>query len=201
MRVGCSLWNVAGEYALDHAKRLTAAGVNLFHWDRTDGVFAAAGGFTAAEASSISSQTGTRSEAHLMLTDPLAEVDQWCEFCELVAVPVEVDTCRAAIRRIEKRGCQAAVAISPRTSLAALADYVSLAVLLMAITPGLAGSPPDPNVFARAAALRDHPLRGIDGSMTTELFPAAIQAGVGWISVGTALVSAPDPAEWLHRAD
>ena len=201
MRVGCSLWNVAGSSAGEHARRLVDAGVDLFHWDRADGIFAPAGGFTAEEAAQISLETGTRAEAHLMLADPLSEVDQWCEFCDLIAVPVEVSTHVDAIRRIEKLGRQAAVVISPSTALANLSHVSGLATLVMSITPGMAGSSCHPDTFPRLTALSDRPLLGVDGGITADLLPKLKRAGAGWIAVGTALVNSGDPGAWLRIAE
>ncbi|MCL2785094.1 MAG: hypothetical protein FWD55_06610 [Propionibacteriaceae bacterium] len=200
MRIGCSLWNVSQDSPLDHARRLVDAGVDLFHWDRADGIFAKAGGYTADTAAEICSQTGTRAEAHLMVADPLREIDAWCEFCELVVVPVESEDHLAAIRRIENRGRQAAIVISPDTDLSALDHLCHIPTLVMSITPGYAGSQPRPETLTRLAALRDRPLLGIDGGMTADLLPSAAQAGANWVAVGTALVHAEDPAAWLRLA-
>ncbi|MDR0783348.1 MAG: hypothetical protein LBE83_06275 [Propionibacteriaceae bacterium] len=197
MRVGCSLWNVAGPTALEQARRLVTGGVELFHWDRADGIFAPAGGFQPAVASAITADTQTRAEAHLMVADPLAEVDQWCEFCELVVIPVEVDAHRAAIRRIEQRGRIPGVAISPTTPLTALAGLAGLATLVMSVHPGQAGAKPDPLIADRLASLERSALLGVDGGLTLDLAQDLRRAGATWVAVGTALVQAEDPATWL----
>jgi len=200
VRLGCSLWNVARADPGQEARRLSYAGVRLFHWDRTDGSFAPSGGYTAENASFITTNLALRAEAHLMMTDPRPEIDQWCEFCELVIVPIEIDVCHDAIRRIEKRGVQAGVAISPMTPLPSLTEIHGLPVLCMSVPPGRAGSSFLPTTYARVRALRHLFYCGVDGGITADCIAPLREAGASWIVVGTDLLNAPDPRAWLESA-
>ncbi|MDR0488507.1 MAG: hypothetical protein LBG99_03765 [Propionibacteriaceae bacterium] len=200
MRVGSSLWNVAGSHAREHARRLVDAGVTVFHWDRSDGIFAHGGGFTSYEAGSIAEEVGVSSEAHLMMSDPYPEIDQWCEFCEMIVVHVEVESHMEAIRRIEQRGRQPAIAICPSTPLDALDHLPNLPILVMAITPGHAGGSWHTKTIDRLSMLSTRGLIGVDGGITLEHIPRIREAGSHWIAVGTALVNHPDPQSWLRLA-
>ncbi|QNN48945.1 hypothetical protein H9L10_11805 [Phycicoccus endophyticus] len=113
--VAGSLWSVPAADRPPALERLGAAGLRRLHWDRSDGRFAAAGGFTAAEALTLTEATGMAAEAHLMVTDPVAEVDPWTEFCDLVVVHAEAPGWQQALERVLGRGCRPGLAISPLT--------------------------------------------------------------------------------------
>src|SRR5690606_34704414 len=66
-RVAASFWSTPRDRVAAEADRLARAGLRTVHWDRTDGRFAAAGGFTASEAAAVTSGSGLAAEAHLMV--------------------------------------------------------------------------------------------------------------------------------------
>ncbi|MDR3069790.1 MAG: hypothetical protein LBU38_02105 [Propionibacteriaceae bacterium] len=202
MRIAVSLWNQAGKDAPTAATRLHQAGAGIFHWDRSDGGFCTPGGFTWQEASTIAQQLGSRSEAHLMLSDPLKEVDPWCDFCELVAVHLESNDALGAIRRIARRGVRPAIAISPQTPISLLPNTFSaeIAILVMSVVPGLAGSSFLPDSYQRIRDLSPRAMIGVDGSVTLARLLLLEEAGASWVAVGTDLVNAADPALWLKQA-
>ena len=201
-RVAVSLWSVPEPDQRDTLDTLCTAGLRHVHWDLTDGVFAAAGGFPAERARAITAERALRAEAHLMVTDPLAHVDAWTDFCELVVVHAEAPGHRAALRRIEKRGAKPALALSPGTP-TTVVPSVELAVLVMSIVPGQAGSTFMPSALDTVATLRRgaaERLIGLDGGVKQEHIEPARDAGASWLISGTDLTGAPDPAAWLAHA-
>ena len=196
IRIAGSLWSVPPERVLGEADRLVNAGLDIWHWDRSDGTVGPAGGFTAVAAREIAEATGIRSEAHLMLTDPRPEIEAWAAFSELIIVHIESPVWRDSISQIVAHGLRAGVAISPDSAVpTALPD--DLAVLVMTVTPGNAGA----NFLDDRLLLLDdlvkHPLRGIDGSVNHERAQAAQSHNANWIISGTALTSAKNPGAWL----
>ncbi|MCR2811134.1 MULTISPECIES: hypothetical protein [unclassified Microbacterium] len=196
LRIGGSLWSVPHERVRSEADRLVAAGLDVWHWDRSDGTIGPAGGFAAELAREIGEATGIRSEAHLMLADPRPELYAWTAFAELVVVHVESPHWRESVDRITASGVRAGVAVSPGSALPA--DLASdLAVLVMTVEPGNAGTGFLEERLRLLDELVDYPLRGIDGSVDHERGRAARAHGANWIVSGTALTSAHDARAWL----
>jgi ribulose-phosphate 3-epimerase len=113
LRVAGSLWSAPPQQVVDEAVRLAEAGLTCLHWDLTDGEFAVPGGFAADRAARVTAVAGVGAEAHLMVREPLAHIDAWTGFCELVTVHVESQRWCAAVDRIACRGAVPAVAVSP----------------------------------------------------------------------------------------
>lgn len=203
LRVAASLWSVSPERRPAEARRLAEAGVRLWHWDRSDGSTAPAGGFEAAEAANLAALVGGRSEAHLMLGEPGAELDSWLAFCERIVVHVEVDGWREACDRVRAAGRQVAVAVAPGTDPAAVSAPAGAAVLVMSVVPGHAGTPFDPGAIERVEHWAVSREVGVDGGLDLERAGECRRAGARWLVSGTGLTGAEDPRAWLEsvRAD
>lgn len=202
--VAASLWSTPPDRLADEAVRLAAAGLTRWHWDVSDGVFAAPGGFDPDTVSRLSHLTGLPGEAHLMVCDPLAEIDAWTAVCDTVIVHVEAAGWATAVSRIRAAGRRAGVAISPSTPLSTLDDLPpDVAVLVMSITPGQAGSTFLPSTLSRLDALGSRAGAGglgVDGGMTLDHAHDCAAHRATWVVSGSALCGAPDPAAWLERA-
>lgn len=199
MRIAGSLWSVPPEEQPARLGAAVTAGLPAVHWDATDGVFAAPGGFTPFTAAELlQGCPSIDSEAHLMMQDPRGAIHAWAVFCSLVAVPMETEHASGATALAEKLGVQPALALSLQTPVQSVpADYP---ILLMAITPGRAGSPFDPGVLNRVSELRArarNPLIGVDGGVGSQQFAALSRAGANWIVSGNSLFTAPDPGHWI----
>ena len=200
MRISGSLWSVPVQGQAGALVNAVEAGLATVHWDCTDGRFAGPGGFSSDRALSLLAHApGVESEAHLMLDEPLSQVDQWADLSSTIVVPVEIDNPWAALRRAEARGAQPALAVSLETPLE-LVPHGAFAVLLMAIPPGRAGSQFAFNAVNRVAELSSrgcHALVGVDGGVGPAEFESLSEAGADWIVSGTSLFSAPDIGAWL----
>jgi ribulose-phosphate 3-epimerase len=167
------------------------------HWDTTDGVFAATGGFDAERARALTHATGLVAEAHLMVRHPAKEVDKWTDFCDLVVVHVESKDWQRAVDRISARDCLPGIAISPETPIHALPD--GLPVLCMTIKPGTAGSPFDETGLARLTHLRktcSERRIGLDGGVQRRHLELAEHDGADWLVVGTDLFFRNGERRW-----
>lgn len=197
MRVSASLWSAPAASIEQEAMRLAAAGLRSWHWDRSDGSMAAAGGFVPDQARRITRMTGLAAEAHLMMEQPLPELDQWIEFCDLIAVHAESPEWRAAVARIQEHGLVAAVAISPGSNLTALDIPVGAFVLVMSITPGNAGEQFRSGTAEKVGRFASRTAVGVDGGLTMRRALECREAGATWLVSGTSLLGAADPEAWL----
>lgn len=199
IRVAGSLWSVPYEQLRETAERLVTAGLQVWHWDRADGTVGPPGGFSARTARELTASTRIRAEAHLMLIDPLREIDAWAAFCELIVVHSRSPRWQEAHARIRANGVQPGLAISPDEPIPQdLAPDV--AVLIMTVSPGHAGACFLAHRLALLGDIPRHPLRGVDGSVDLERGLRARSHGANWLISGTALTSTADPAQWLSRA-
>ncbi|MFD1714877.1 hypothetical protein ACFSBZ_10390 [Amnibacterium flavum] len=194
-----SLWSVEESERAEMASELARAGLRRLHWDMSDGVFAAPGGFDAKTAERLAMAAGLRNEAHLMAVDPRREVDAWTDFCDRVFVHVEAEGWEAAVDRVVARGSEPGLAVSPGTAVDGLPDGVS--ILCMTIVPGQAGSAFSDPLLAKAVRLAADGTRsvGIDGGVQTAHAARAEEAGIGWVVVGTDLIAPGGLARWAPR--
>ncbi|HEY0214836.1 MAG TPA: hypothetical protein VGC57_00410 [Cellulomonas sp.] len=203
VQVAASLWSVPATDRPATADRLAAAGLRRWHWDVSDGVLAAPGGFGPAEAAALMRRTDLPGEAHLMVTEPLTVLHAWAAVCDRVIVHAEAAEWPEAVRQIAAAGSRPGVALSPGTStavLAALPDDV--AVLVMSIVPGQAGTPFSPATPGRLDALR-RPGRdlGVDGGVDRARARECGRHGATWVVSGSALCGDPDAAGWLAEVE
>ncbi len=198
IRLAGSLWSVAPDDLEREASRLAHAGLRVWHWDRADGTLGVAGGFMASEAHRLAEATGLASEAHLMLADPLDELDDWLAFCERVVVHVEARGWREALDRIVASGREGAVAISPGTALAGVDVPPSVSVLVMSVHPGQGGGAFLDDTTQRISTLAPSNSVGVDGGVTIDRARESWAAGARWIVSGTALISAVPPQSWVQ---
>lgn len=200
MRISGSLWSVPTDEQCSRLRQVIDNGLTYVHWDTTDGTYAAPGGFSPTSAKQLLGNCPpVQSEAHLMMHDPLAAVDEWAGICALIAVPAEIEHLSRVVDRIHSHGIQAALAVSLRTRLPEVPS--DLPLLVMGITPGQSGhARHDPRASRRVAWLRDrgrNPLIGVDGDVRPESFSALAAAGANWIVSGSSLFSHPVPKDWL----
>jgi ribulose-phosphate 3-epimerase len=218
VRVAASLWSVRQGQRQETLGELVKSGLTTVHWDTTDGVFATAGGLDADSARDMTATAGLSAEAHLMVADPLNQVDAWTDFCDIVVVHAESRNWREALNRIALRGSQPALALSPGTPASVVAS-VELAVLSMSIVPGTAGAAFNPAALDSVRTLREkHALRetpafetrvlhgaadtserllGLDGGVTLPIARNAVSVGANWLVSGTDLCQSTDPRAWL----
>lgn len=194
--VAASLWSVPEPDRPATADRLAAAGLRRWHWDVSDGDFAAPGGFTPQQAADLMDRTGVPGEAHLMVTDPLPVIADWAAICTRVFVHVEAAHWAEALDRIRADGrALGGLAISPDTPLDRLPPEVP--VLVMSIQPGQAGATFRPGTLARLQALADRDDLGVDGGVDLPRARDCATHGATWLVSGTALCAAHDLTPWL----
>jgi len=199
-RIAGSLWSIPRSEQRHKAVSAARAGVHILHWDVADGTLGPVGGFGPSEAKDIARMAGVRSEAHLMVSNPLAHVDAWATWCELVVVHIESRDWKAALKRIAAHGVLPGIAVSPGTELSIIPDDAQ-AVLIMSVEPGHAGAPFTAAAFQRTAALRTTltlpRMVGLDGGVKRSHAALAAQAGANWLVSGTDLFRAENMSDWV----
>ena len=113
----------------------------------------------------------------------------------------------ALLRQIRGLRRQAALTIKPATPAEAVFPYLSLVdmVLVMSVEPGFGGQSFMPESLPKLRALRAEIDRQglacrleIDGGITLETAPLAIEAGADILVAGSAVYGAPDLAERIR---
>lgn len=197
MKVAGSLWSVSPAAQVSEAIRLESTGLSRLHWDYSDGIFAAPGGFSPEQVIELAAATSMSSEVHLMACQTLQLVDAWTDLCDRVAIHIESEDWKESMSRIEQRGSRPCLAVSPQTPRNEVPRECD--VLVMSIIPGTAGSAFDRSSLVKVAELlAANPSReiGLDGGVTRDVADAAIGAGVSWLVVGTDLFRPGGSQSW-----
>lgn len=202
LRIAASLWSVPRHEQPELIARAIDGGIDALQWDVSDGTLGIAGGFTPSDRARLMGGASVKEEAHLMVRHPLDHVDQWTESCELIVIHVESQNWRAAADRVQSRGSEAALAVSPQTRLHAIPRDAA-SVLVMSVEPGSAGSGFDRGALARAAEISRTGVRlriGLDGSIDLDQIELARDHDVNWLISGGGIFRDGEPGPWVLKA-
>jgi ribulose-phosphate 3-epimerase len=201
VRVAPSMMCADPLHFLDHARKLEAAGVHLWHMDVMDGHFAPniSMGLPLLEQFRGRTPTKVPYDVHLMVTDNDLFVDLVAPMCtDRGRIAVHVESCTHLDRTlslIRDRGVRAGAAINPATPPDALRyvldrlDYV----LIMTVNPGYAGQKLVPSAIQKIAdtrAMLDRLGRPdlaieVDGNVSFQHVPDMVAAGADVLVAGT----------------
>jgi ribulose-phosphate 3-epimerase len=138
-------------------------------------------------------------ELHLMVKNPLAELEKWARINNVFRVifHAESDGAAAVIAWARERNLEVGVALNPETPLEKISGYMEQlnVVQFMTVHPGRQGNPFLPEVGERIkvfTTIAEHPLCAVDGGVNTTTIPMLKNWGVDIANVGSALMKAPD---------
>ena len=130
-------------------------------------------------------------ELHLMVNDPIAEMEKWKDVKNIFRVIFHIETPQdpqTVINYIRGKCWQVGIALNPDTSLSAVEPFLSLAdlILFMTVYPGRQGAPFVPQVLEKIKdfvnqhtnQLTQQLLIAVDGGVNKENIAALKNAGV-----------------------
>jgi ribulose-phosphate 3-epimerase len=173
----------------DQIGQVEAAGGDWIHVDVMDGHFVpnlTMGPFIVDHCKRI---TKLPIDVHLMVERPDALLEDFAASgASLISVHVEAcPNLHRTLQKIRQLGCKAGVVINPGTPASAIDAVLTMVdlVLVMSVNPGYSGQTFIPEVLPKVTAIRKRldevnpwALIEMDGGLTAETLPGAIQAGV-----------------------
>lgn len=140
-------------------------------------------------------------ELHLMVQNPIAEIEKWKEVKNIFRVVFHIESkidhqrCLYAIR---SQCWQAGIALNPKTPISSVKKYLPFVNLIqfMTVTPGRQGSDFIPEIKRKIKEfnkLKDKPLVSVDGGINKNNIAEVRSWGVDIFNVGSALTLVKNP--------
>jgi ribulose-phosphate 3-epimerase len=186
------------------------AGASLIHIDVMDGRFVPNITVGPLVVKSLRRVTRLPLDVHLMIVEPEKYVADFAKAgASYISVHVEVSPhLHRTLSYIRESGCEAGIALNPATPLSALEEGLEYAdfILVMSVNPGFGGQHFIPSSLGKLRRL-DRTLRErglatrieVDGGIGLENLTEVIATGAQMIVAGSAVFSAPDPAEVVRK--
>jgi ribulose-phosphate 3-epimerase len=191
---------------LDQEIARIAAVSDLLHLDVMDNVFVPNFTFDFEQAASIIASSPIPVDSHLMIAD----VDQLAPAyahagSASVTIHAEASSSIAStLRAIRAEGARAGLALKPGSSIDDYADFIDDVdmFLIMTVEPGFGGqkfmAAMMDKVRRTRAIIGDRPIwLQVDGGISLDTIEIAREAGADTFVAGSAVFSAPDPAEMI----
>ena len=181
------------------------SGADMIHLDVMDGVFVPNLSFGLPVIESIRRVSDLVFDAHLMIEDPYAYIDPFCDAgCDFITFHLESKSdVQKTIDKIHARGKKCGLSIKPATPADALIPYLSSIdmVLVMSVEPGFGGQRFMADQLPKIAALHERIMQvnpgcelEVDGGIDPETAPLVKQAGANVLVAGSAVFRRCDRA-------
>ena len=179
---------------------------DLLHLDVMDDVFVPNFTFDFEAASKIITESSLAVDAHLMVADVDVIAVQYAELgCASVTIHAEATkNIPQTLKNIRQAGSRSSLGIKPNTQIEQYADVIDLVdmFLIMTVEPGFGGQKFMENMMDKVRTTRkmigDRPIwLQVDGGISMHTIEVALEAGADTFVVGSAVFSAPDPAQMV----
>ena len=182
----------------------------MLHFDVMDGDFVPTFGISPPFIAAVRDRAEVPFDVHIMVRHPLRYIAPLRDAgADLITFHIEsADPPDAVISAIKQQGIRCGVAFSPKTPVAAVEPYLPALdlVLPMSVEPGLGGQRFQETTLAKIGALHRSgqklstpPAISVDGGVTPEIAPAAIESGATVLVAGTAIFGSPHPETVIQR--
>lgn len=175
------------------------SGADMIHLDVMDGVFVPNLSFGLPVIESIRRVSDLVFDAHLMIEDPYAYIDPFCDAgCDFITFHLESKSdVQKTIDKIHARGKKCGLSIKPATPADALIPYLSSIdmVLVMSVEPGFGGQrfmPESLEKIRRIRELAPRMLVSVDGGINAETAQLVKRAGANCLVAGSFFFKAAD---------
>ena len=175
------------------------SGADMIHLDVMDGVFVPNLSFGLPVIESIRRVSDLVFDAHLMIEDPYAYIDPFCDAgCDFITFHLESKRdVQKTIDKIHARGKKCGLSIKPATPADALIPYLSSLdmVLIMSVEPGFGGQrfmPESLETIRRIRELAPRMLVSVDGGINAETAQLVKHAGANCLVAGSFFCQAAD---------
>ncbi len=179
--------------------------VEMIQLDIADGKFVP--NTTWADPDVVEEYTNIDVELHLMVGDPLKEVERWTatEVVKRILFHYEaVDDFAGTLEQLKKYNWEIGVVLNPGTDFKLIEPYLSDldSVMFMGVVPGFQGQGLIPEVLEsiiRFNSKYSHIFTEIDGAVNLETLPDIIQTEVKAICPGSAVFGGDNPAKSVAK--
>ncbi len=187
----------------DAAAGVAADGADWLHLDIMDGHFVPNLSFGPQVLKALRGGSALPFDVHLMISPADPYIAAFAEAgADHIIVHAEAGPhLHRSLQLVRSLGKRAGVALNPGTPADAIAAVLDMAdlVLVMTVNPGFGGQAFLHSQLAKVRQVRamigDRPIAlEVDGGITPETAPSAVQAGAGVLVAGTAVFAAADPA-------
>lgn len=193
----------------DEVKALDRAGADWIHVDVMDGHFVPPITVGAQVVEALRPLTKLPIDVHLMITPVDTQIESFAKAgANILTVHPEAGPhLHRTLQTIRSFGVKAGVALNPATSLETIMSILPAIdlVLIMSVNPGYGGQTFIPDTLEKVRMIRkiiderDLPIvLEIDGGISADTAPLAIEAGIDVLVTGTAIFKNPDESSG-HR--
>lgn len=191
----------------DAVRALTAAGIDIFHWDIMDGHFVPNMTFGPSVVKALRPVTDVHFDVHLMVTNPEKWIDGFADAgADCITFHVEVNSDIPALAaKLKSRNIKVGLAFNPATPLSSVAPEMFAhidRILIMTVNPGFGGQAfidQSDKIRAAAELKKQFPQLDImvDGGINTETGKTAAQCGATSLVSGSALMNSPSHKDFI----
>ena len=205
VRIAPSILNADFSH-LDQEIARIAAVSDLLHLDVMDNVFVPNFTFDFEQAASIIASSPIPVDSHLMIADVdhLAPAYAHAGSASVTIHAEASSSIASTLRAIRTEGARAGLALKPGSSIDDYADFIDDVdmFLIMTVEPGFGGQKfmgaMMDKVRRTRAIIGDRPIwLQVDGGISLDTIEIAREAGADTFVAGSAVFSAPDPAEMI----